>query len=488
MSEQRLQAVSSQQRRNSGDLLGRVRQLHFVGIGGAGMSGIAEVMLNLGFRVSGSDLGENAVTERLRKLGASIYRGHDTRHADGADVVVVSSAVSSDNPEVLAAAQRRVPVVPRAEMLGELMRFRQGIAVAGSHGKTTTTSLMASVLAEGGLDPTFVIGGLLNSAGSNARLGEGQWLVAEADESDGSFLTLQPVIAVITNIDSDHLGTYGGRFDTLLGAFADFLHRLPFYGVAVLCMDDPHLRDLLPGMSRTALTYGLHPEADVRARNLSQHGTEMQFEVSVPGDGQWHPVRLNLPGEHNVRNALAAIAVGWELGLDMAPMAHALANFSGVGRRFSRHADLALPGGGKAVFVDDYGHHPTELSATLAAARAAWPQRRIVMAFQPHRYSRTRDLFEDFSAVLSEVDALVLAEVYSAGEEPVSGADGRSLCAAIRSRGKVNPVFCPQPDDLAATLAGVVRDGDVLLLCGAGNIGAISARLAEQQCLPGGGS
>jgi UDP-N-acetylmuramate--alanine ligase len=465
-------------RRHSSDLLGRVRQLHFVGIGGAGMSGIAEVMLNLGFAVSGSDMNESAPVRRLRERGATVSIGHAAENVDGADVLVVSSAIAADNPELQAAQARRVPVVPRAEMLGELMRFRQGVAVAGSHGKTTTTSLLASVLADGGLDPTFVIGGLLNRAGSNARLGGGQWLVAEADESDGSFLSLQPVIAVITNIDSDHLGTYGGRFETLRQAFADFLHRLPFYGVAVLCIDDPHVRSLLPDVTRTVLTYGLDEEADVRARDVTQDATRMQFEVSVPGDERWHKVQLNLPGQHNVQNALAALAVGWELGLEVADMAEALSAFAGVGRRFSRLPDLHLPDGGQALFVDDYGHHPTELRATLAAARAAWPERRLVLGFQPHRYSRTKDLFEDFTVVLSEPDALVLADVYPAGESVIEGADGRSLCAAIRSRGRVNPVFCDTADQLPDTLAAVLRDGDVLLLCGAGNIGAIAAALA----------
>ncbi|MCC5810234.1 MAG: UDP-N-acetylmuramate--L-alanine ligase [Ectothiorhodospiraceae bacterium] len=464
--------------------MGRVRRIHFVGIGGAGMSGIAEVLINLGYRVSGSDLKENPVTRRLQSLGATVRIGHAGGHVAKADAVVISSAVSEDNPEVQAARDARIPVVPRAEMLAELMRFRFGIAVAGTHGKTTTTSLVASVLAEGGLDPTFVIGGRLNSAGANARLGEGRFLVAEADESDASFLYLQPVIATVTNIDADHLGTYGGDFQRLRGTFLEFLHHLPFYGLAVVCVDDPVVRDLLPEITRPVRTYGVDQEADVRALDVSQQGGRTRFTVRINGEEPLQ-VDLNLPGRHNVQNALAAIAIGRELGLAATDIVRALAEFQGIGRRFQSYGDLPLPGGGSALVVDDYGHHPSEIQATLRAVRDGWPERRLVLAFQPHRFSRTRDLFEDFARVLTEVDALVMTDVYAAGEQPVAGADGRALCGAIRARGKVNPVFVQGVDELIEALPGVLRDGDILLTMGAGSIGGVAGRLREQ--LTGGG-
>jgi UDP-N-acetylmuramate--alanine ligase len=461
------------------ETMGRIRVVHLVGIGGAGMSGIAEVLLNLGYRVTGSDLREGSGTRRLAGMGARIAIGHRAENVAEADVVVTSSAVGEDNPEVAAARERRIPVVPRAEMLAELMRFRYGIAVAGTHGKTTTTSLVASVLAEGGLDPTFVIGGRLNSAGSNARLGAGRVLVAEADESDASFLFLQPMLAVVTNIDADHMGTYGGDFRSLKGAFVEFLHHLPFYGLAVLCLDDPVVRELLPEVTRPVLTYGLSEDADLRARNLVQAGAVTRCEVRLPGEGQWRPLALNLPGAHNVLNALAAIAVAHELGVAWEASARALAQFSGIGRRFQSYGELSSPAG-RVLLVDDYGHHPREVAATLAAVRAGWPQRRLVVAFQPHRYSRTRDLFEDFTAVLCGADALVLLEVYPAGEDPIPGADGRALARAIRLRGRVDPVFVEAVEDLPGTLAGVLRDGDVLLTLGAGSIGAVPRRLARE--------
>ncbi len=459
--------------------MGRVQRIHFVGIGGAGMSGIAEVLINLGYRVSGSDLKENAVTRRLHTLGATVRIGHAAGHVARADAVVISSAVSEENPEVRAAREARIPVVPRAEMLAELMRFRFGIAVAGTHGKTTTTSLVASVLAEGGLDPTFVIGGRLNSAGANARLGEGRFLVAEADESDASFLYLQPVIATVTNIDADHLGTYGGDFQRLRGTFLEFLHHLPFYGLAVVCVDDPVVRELLPEITRPVRTYGVDHEADVRALDISQKGNRTRFTVRINGDEPLQ-VDLNLPGRHNVQNALAAIAIGRELGLEPDAIVRALAEFQGIGRRFQSYGDVPLPGGGSALVVDDYGHHPSEIQATLKAVRDGWPERRLVLAFQPHRYSRTRDLFEDFARVLTEADALVMTDVYAAGEQPVAGADGRALCGAIRARGKVNPVFVQGVDELIEALPGVLRDGDILLTMGAGSVGSAAGRLREQ--------
>ncbi|HYW93665.1 MAG TPA: UDP-N-acetylmuramate--L-alanine ligase [Gammaproteobacteria bacterium] len=453
----------------------RIRRIHLIGIGGSGMGGIAEVLRNIGFSITGSDLKESAVTTRLRELGARIDLGHDPAHVAGADVVVISSAVSRDNPEVQAALAQRIPVVPRAEMLAELMRFQEGIAVAGTHGKTTTTSLIASVLAEGGLDPTFVIGGRLKSANTNARLGTGQYLVAEADESDASFLYLQPILAVVSNIDADHLGTYEGDFARLQQTFVAFLHHLPFYGVAVLCLDDPVVRGMLAQVSRPVLTYGFSEDAAVRATDVSGDGRRTHFRASLPG-GESIEVALNLPGRHNVQNALAAIAVGHEVGIAACDIRRALDRFEGIDRRFQVYGEVPVTGG-SALLVDDYGHHPREITATLEAAREAWPGRRLVLVFQPHRYSRTRDLFEDFVRVLSGVDHLLLCEVYAAGEPAVANADGRSLARAIRSRGQVDPVFVADLAELPEALRAVLRDGDVVLTMGAGDIGAASAAL-----------
>jgi UDP-N-acetylmuramate--alanine ligase len=458
------------------DAMGRVRYAHFVGIGGAGMGGIAEVLINLGYRVSGSDIKENTVTRRLRDLGAAIRIGHDAKHIENADVVVVSSAVKADNPEVAAARAQRIPVVPRAEMLAELMRFRYGVAVAGTHGKTTTTSLVASLLAEAGLDPTFVIGGLLNSAASHARLGSGRYLVAEADESDASFLYLQPMLAIVTNIDADHLSTYGGDFQQLRQTFVEFLHHLPFYGLAVLCLDDVEIRDLLPEITRPVRTYGIDSkDADLRAVDIRQRGGQIDFQV-VCADEEPLAVTLNMPGRHNVLNALAAIAVARELGVSAGDIQKGLESFAGIGRRFQLNGAVTVDGG-DALLVDDYGHHPREVQATIDAARAGWPDRRLVLAFQPHRYTRTLELFEDFSQVLSEVDVLALAEVYAAGEEHLPGADGRALCRSIRNRGRVEPVFVEDIGQLPEVLADLVRPGDLVLTLGAGNIGAVAARL-----------
>jgi UDP-N-acetylmuramate--alanine ligase len=453
----------------------KVKQVHFVGIGGAGMSGIAEVLLTLRYRVSGSDLAESTATRRLRQLGARIHIGHAGGHVAGADAVVVSSAVKDDNPEVVAARASKVPVVPRALMLAELMRLRQGIAVAGTHGKTTTTSLIASVLAEGGLDPTFVIGGRLEAAGSHARLGAGEFIVVEADESDASFLYLQPVVAVVTNIDADHMETYGHSMDRLRQAFVDFLQRLPFYGVAVLCADDANVRAVMPQLTKPVTTYGLDAGAQVRALDVSASRGQMHFRAEHAG-GELAIV-LNLPGAHNVRNALAAIAVGIELGVPEAAIAKALAEFKGVGRRFQNHGKVRLPGGGSFVLIDDYGHHPAEMAATLAAARGAFPGRRIVLAFQPHRYTRTRDCFEDFVKVLATADALVLTEVYPAGEAPIVAADGKALARAIRVHGRVEPIFVESVTEVPAAILGLARDGDVVLTMGAGSIGNVPAAL-----------
>lgn len=458
--------------------MGRIRRTHFVGIGGAGMSGIAEVLLNLGFEVSGSDLRESAVTQRLQEQGALIQIGHRTANVTGVDVVVISSAVHEDNPEVLAARAQRIPVVPRAEMLAEIMRFRYGIAVAGTHGKTTTTSLIASLLAEAGCDPTFVIGGRLNSANSNARLGSGRYLVAEADESDASFLYLQPMLAVVTNIDADHLSTYEGDFQRLRQTFVEFLHHLPFYGLAVVCLDDPNVRAVLPEITRQVCTYGIDsPAADVRAVNVRQDGLQMHFDVHQAGHGTL-PVVLNMPGQHNVLNALAAIAVARELDIDTASIQRALETFAGIGRRFQVNGELTIEDG-SVLFVDDYGHHPREIAATLAAVRDGWPQRRLVTVFQPHRYSRTLDLFDDFAQVLVDADLLLITEVYAAGEEPIAGADGRALCRAVRGRGRVEPVFVEDVETLPGVLNSVLRPGDLVLTLGAGSIGAVAASLPE---------
>jgi UDP-N-acetylmuramate--alanine ligase len=454
----------------------KVKHVHFVGIGGAGMSGIAEVLATLRYRVSGSDLAETPVTRRLRGLGVHIAIGHDAAHANGADAVVVSTAVAPDNPEVQAARGRGVPIVPRALMLAELMRLKQGIAVAGTHGKTTTTSLIASVLAEGGLDPTFVIGGRLLAADTHARLGHGDFLVAEADESDASFLYLTPVLAVVTNIDADHMETYGGDFARLTRAFVDFVQRLPFYGVAVLCVDDPNVRAILPDVAKAVVMYGLADDAELRATGVTNAGGRMRFVAE--GQGARLPIELALAGVHNVQNALAAIAVGREVGVADDAISRALAEFKGVGRRFQRHGDVPLESGGAFTLIDDYGHHPAEMAATLAAVRESFPGRRIVLAFQPHRFTRTRDLFEDFVRVLSTVDAVVLADVYPAGEAPIVAADGRALARAVRVAGRVEPVFVETVADMAAAIRDVARDGDVVVTMGAGSIGTVPAQLA----------
>jgi UDP-N-acetylmuramate--alanine ligase len=455
-----------------------VKRAHFVGIGGAGMSGIAEVLANLEFEVSGSDLRESATTQRLAALGVKVHVGHDAQLVKGADVVVVSSAVDETNPEVAAARAAKIPVIPRAEMLGELMRLQHGVAVAGTHGKTTTTSLIASCLAEGGLDPTFVIGGRLNSAGTNARLGRGEYLVAEADESDASFLHLQPFMAVVTNIDADHMATYGGDFERLKQTFVDFLHHLPFYGLAVLCLDDPVVREILPRVHKPVRTYGIDAAADIRAFDVRHEGLAMRFRVSLPGAPDWGEVVLSHPGRHNVLNALAAIAVAHELGVAKDAIVRALANFTGVGRRFQINGVVKWDAG-DVILVDDYGHHPREIAATVVAARASWPDRRLVLAFQPHRYTRTRDLLDDFAAVLAEVQTLILTEVYSAGEKIIPGADGRALARAIRARGKSDPIFVADVATLPEVLKGILKPNDVLLTMGAGNIGAVAAGLPQ---------
>jgi UDP-N-acetylmuramate--alanine ligase len=454
----------------------RFERIHFVGIGGSGMSGIAEVLLNLGYAVQGSDLRDGEATHRLRSLGAKIMVGHAAANVDGVDVVVVSSAIDAANPEVVQAIARRVPVIQRAEMLGELMRFRYSIAVAGTHGKTTTTSLVASVLAEGGADPTFVIGGRLKSAASNARLGAGEYLVAEADESDASFTHLQPMIAIVTNVDADHLGTHGGDFEKLKTSFVEFLHNLPFYGLAVLCDDDANARGLVPRISRPYVTYGFDETADVRAVEVERLAGRSTFTVLRPRGVPPLAVTLNLPGRHNVLNALAAIAVATELEIDDAAIQRALAGFQGIERRLQWLGDVAIDAGA-VTLVDDYGHHPTEIAATVEAVRQGWPGRRVVLVFQPHRYTRTRDLLDEFAQVLADADALVVAEVYPAGETPIPGADGKTLCRAIRTRGKVEPVLLKSLDDMPDALAGIVRAGDVVLTMGAGQIGAASHEL-----------
>jgi UDP-N-acetylmuramate--alanine ligase len=454
----------------------KVRRLHFVGVGGAGMSGIAEVLANLGYQVSGSDVVANAATRRLAGLGVKICAQHRPEQVEGADAVVVSSAVQADNPELVAARERRIPVVPRALMLAELMRLKRGVAIAGTHGKTTTTSLVASVLAEGGLDPTFVIGGRLNAAGSNARLGGGDFIVVEADESDASFLHLQPVIAVVTNIDADHMDTYGQEFPRLKQAFVQFLQNLPFYGAAILCGDDPNVRDILPLVSKPVVTYGTGEDCAIRGETIVHDGARMRFRAQRRG-ARTLEVLLNLPGRHNALNALAAIAVADELGVGDGAILKALAEFRGVGRRFQSYGEVRLEGGGTFTLIDDYGHHPAEMAATLAAARGAYPGRRVVLAFQPHRYTRTRDLFEDFVRVLSSADALLLAEVYAAGEAPIVAADGRSLARALRVAGQVEPVFIEDIAEMPAAIRRVARDGDVVLAMGAGSIGNVASQL-----------
>jgi UDP-N-acetylmuramate--alanine ligase len=457
----------------------RIKRVHFVGIAGAGMSGIAEVLVNQGFDVSGSDIADNRVTARLCKLGATIFRGHDACQVDGASVLVVSSAVSEDNPEVRAARQQRIPVVPRAEMLAELMRFRRGIAVAGTHGKTTTTSLTTSLLAQAGLDPTFVIGGLLNAWGSNARLGKGEYLVAEADESDGSFLLLQPVVALVTNIDRDHLEAYDHSFENLKKAFLEFLHHLPFYGVAVMCLDDENVANMIPAVTRAVVTYGLSEEADIRGSDVRQDGRVMHFNVHLPGDSGTLPVSLNLPGVHNVRNALGAIAIAWELGVDIAQVTGILAGFEGIGRRFAEVGQFDIGSGGVLV-IEDYGHHPSELAATIAAARSGWPEKRIVSVFQPHRHSRTLALFDEFSQTLADSDVVVLTDIYSAGEKAIDGVDSSALCQSIRARGRANPVLISNVFDLPLELPLMLEDGDLVLLLGAGNIGQVAQEIREK--------
>ena len=490
----------------------KVKHLHFVGIGGSGMNGIAEVLLNLGFQVSGSDLGENVATQRLKQLGATVHLGHAAEHLAKADAVVVSTAVKADNPEVVAARARRIPVVPRAMMLAELMRLRQGIAVAGTHGKTTTTSLAASVLAKGGFDPTFVIGGKLNSSGANAKLGTGEFIVAEADESDASFLYLQPIIAVITNIDADHMETYGHDFGRLKQAFVDFVEHLPFYGMAMLCVDDANVREIMPRITKPVCTYGLGEDAQIRAVNVCHQGGQMHFTAECRQNGTPLDldVTLNLAGAHNVLNALAAIAVGLEVGVSGKAIVAALAEFQGVGRRFQRYGEIALPssaasspspqssplqgeeaidssskgGRGSFTLIDDYGHHPVEMAATLAAVRGAFPGRRLVLAFQPHRYTRTRDLFEDFVKVLRGVDALLLAEVYAAGEPPIVAADGRALMHALRVAGQGEAVFVENIQDMPQAIMQMARDGDVVITMGAGSIGGVPGALMQMNNKP----
>jgi UDP-N-acetylmuramate--alanine ligase len=460
------------------EFMRRIRKVHFVGIGGAGMSGIADVMNTLGYEVSGSDVATNAVTEQLKSSGVCVYSSHSVENVRDVDVVVTSTAISKDNLEVVAAKANRTPVVPRAEMLAELMRFSHGIAVAGTHGKTTTTSLVTSVLAEAGLDPTYVIGGKLNSSATHARLGQGKYLVAEADESDASFLYLQPMISVVTNIDADHLPTYGGDFSRLKKTFVEFLHHLPFYGLAVVCVDDDEVRSLLPEITRPIIRYGIDFDADVCASNIRYQGSKTTFDVMLPDADATIEITLNMPGRHNVLNALAAICLAFELGVSSKHMQSALAKFQGIGRRMHMYGEAKIMGGSVTI-VDDYAHHPTEVAATLSATKNAWPDKRLVVVFQPHRYTRTRDLFEDFSQVLAKCDVLLLTEVYAAGEKPIAGADSRALCAAIRARGKVNPIFVEDVEKLDENLRSVLQDGDLVLTLGAGSIGRVASTLKE---------
>jgi UDP-N-acetylmuramate--alanine ligase len=464
----------------------RIQSVHFVGIGGAGMSGIAEVLLNQGFTVTGSDLAENRSTRHLEKLGATVFIGHKAEQVRGMDVLVASTAIDDNNPELVAARECRIPVVPRAEMLAELMRFRRGIAVAGTHGKTTTTSLTAALLGEAGLDPTFVVGGLVNALGSNARLGTGEYLVAEADESDGSFLLLQPVVALITNIDRDHLESYDDSFENLKKAFLEFLHHLPFYGVAVLCIDNEPVLELIPSVTRAVVTFGLSDNADIRASNLKQNGRVMSFDLHLPNVMETLPVTLNLPGSHNVTNVLGAIAVAWELGVDIPAVVNCLETFEGIGRRFAEVGELPIsppgPVGGvpaRVTVVEDYGHHPSELAATLSAARLGWPDKRLVVVFQPHRYSRTQALFDDFSQVLAESDVLVLTDIYAAGEPSIDGIDSRTLCQSIRARGTVDPILISDVFSVPEQLPAMLEHGDLVLLLGAGSIGHVAQQLRE---------
>lgn len=457
----------------------RIKKIHFVGIGGAGMSGIAEVLLNQGYAVSGSDIKVSITTERLQKLGGQIFIGHAESHVEDVNVVVVSTAIDKQNPEIVAAQALRIPIVRRAEMLGELMRYRHGVAVAGTHGKTTTTSLIASILAAGGKDPTFVIGGLLNSAGSHARLGESRYFVAEADESDASFIHLQPMVTVVTNIDADHMDTYGGDFGKLKQTFIEFLHNLPFYGLAVVCGDDPVVQEVLPQVGRASITYGFSEHNDVRALDVVQNGKTQRFRVQRPDDTSTLPIFLNLPGRHNVLNALAAIAVATEEGVSDEAIQEGLSEFAGVGRRFQVYGEFPVDGA-SVMLIDDYGHHPREVAATIEAVRSGWPDRRLVMIYQPHRYSRTRDLFEDFVEVLSTVDQLILLDVYSAGEEPIAGANGRALSRSIRTRGVVDPIFVKSPDMVANTLSNILLPGDIVITQGAGNVGMLAGEIASR--------
>ena len=458
----------------------KVKNIHFVGIGGAGMSGIAEVLINLDFKVSGSDLASNAVTQRLKKFGATIYKGHATENLSAADVVVVSSAVNEQNPEIISARAKNIPVVPRALMLAELMRFRQGIAVAGTHGKTTTTSLIASILAEAGMDPTFVIGGKLEAASANARLGTGEWIVAEADESDASFLHLTPVMAVVTNIDQDHMDTYEHSFDKLKSAFVEFLQQLPFWGMAVVCVDDANIREILPRVTKPVMTYGMSESARIRATNVRADNGKMHFTVSrVNGKTTTFDVTLNLPGNHYVLNALAAIAIASELNVADKHIIKALAEFKGVGRRFERYGEISAKAGGTFTLIDDYGHHPVEMQAVIVAARDAFPNKRLVLAFQPHRFTRTRDCFEDFVRVLSTTDAVLLTEVYSAGEAPIIAADTRSLIRAVRVAGKVEPLFVETTDELPEAIINMAQAGDVVIVMGAGSIGHVAEKTRD---------
>ncbi|MFK8067112.1 MAG: UDP-N-acetylmuramate--L-alanine ligase [Gammaproteobacteria bacterium] len=458
--------------------MGRAHYIHFVGIGGVGMSGIAEVLHNLGYEVSGSDLAQNRVTKRLAEIGIKISIGHDSAHVGKSDAVVVSSAIDIENPEISYAKEHRIPVIPRAEMLAELMRFRYGIAIAGTHGKTTTTSLVASLLAEGDLDPTYVIGGRLNSSGTHARLGDSRYLVAEADESDASFLHLQPVIGVLTNIDLDHMETYGGEVEKLREAFLEFMARLPFYGLAVVCYDDPMARGLLSDLTKPVLTFGTDKQADVRATNVKFFEGTSSFEVKLPKNEKTFPIKLNMPGLHNVLNSLAAISVAYELGVSEDAICRGLENFQGIGRRFQIHGSVQIDQS-NALVVDDYGHHPSEIAATISAVREGWAKRRLVMVFQPHRYTRTRDLFEDFVQILSKVDVLILLDIYSAGEKLIKDADSKALSRAIRLRGQIDPIFVDHPDEIVSVIPGFIEDDDIVLVMGAGSIGHVAEQLIE---------
>ena len=457
----------------------RIKRIHFIGIGGSGMCGIAEVLLNQGYEISGSDISESVTTRHLEKLGATVFLGHRASNVEKANVIVVSSAINEENPEIIAARQKRIPVVPRAEMLAEIMRFRHGIAIAGTHGKTTTTSLIASILANGGMDPTFVIGGRLNSAGTNAKLGGSRYLVAEADESDASFLHLTPMVSVVTNIEADHMHTYGGDFERLKQTFVDFLHNLPFYGWAVMCIDDPVVAELTESVSRAVITYGFNKDADVRAENVRQSGMKTAFTVIRPGDRPDLDVELQMPGEHNVLNALAAIAVATDEGVSDDAIRSALASFQGVGRRFQIQGDYLIDGN-SVMLVDDYGHHPSEVGVTIKAIRDGWPDKRLVMIFQPHRYSRTSDLYDDFVRVLSEVDLLIMLDVYAAGEKPIPGADTRSLCRSIRQRSDLDPVYVEDPSELPEVLVKLLTEDDIVVTQGAGNVGQLSIELANR--------